>query len=42
MITQTILPVVLLLATLLCTLLAGFVLLFAIVVMPGLGTLPNT
>ena len=41
MLTESILPVVLLVATLLCTLVAGFVLLFAIVVMPGIGTLPN-
>ena len=38
---QSILPVVLLVATLLCTLVAGFVLLFAIVVMPGIKTLQN-
>lgn len=41
MITETIFPVVLLLATFLCTLVTGFVLLFALVVMPGIGTLPN-
>ena len=41
MLAVSILPVVLILATLLCTLVAGFVLLFAIVVMPGIGTLPN-
>ena len=41
MIAEFLLPVALLLATLFCTLLAGFVLLFAIVVMPGLGALPN-
>lgn len=34
-------PVVLLSATFLCTLVAGFILLFAIVVMPGLGLLPD-
>jgi uncharacterized membrane protein len=39
--TASIFPVLLLLATLLCSLVAGFVLLFAIVVMPGIGTLPN-
>jgi len=38
---ESIFPVVLLLATLLCTLVAGFVLLFAIVVMPGIGALSN-
>jgi len=38
---EYVLQVPLLLATLLCTLVAGFVLLFAIVVMPGIGTLPN-
>ncbi|MCA9266186.1 MAG: DUF1772 domain-containing protein [Planctomycetales bacterium] len=38
---MTILLVVLILATLLCSLVAGFVLLFAIVVMPGLATLPD-
>ena len=41
MLADTILPVVLLVSTLLCTLVAGFVLLFAIVVMPGIGALPN-
>lgn len=38
---QSLFPVALLIATLLCTLVTGFVLLFAIVVMPGIGSLPN-
>lgn len=41
MIAETALAAVLILATLLCTLVAGFVLLFAIVVMPGIGTLSD-
>lgn len=41
MIAEIVLPIVLLLATLLCALVAGSVLLFAIVVMPGLGALPD-
>ena len=34
-------PIVLISATLLCTLVTGFVLLFAVVVMPGIGTLSD-
>lgn len=34
-------PITLFLATLLCTLVTGFILIFAIVVMPGIGTLRN-
>lgn len=41
MTTASIFPVVLLFATLLCTLVAGFILLFAIVVMPGIGSLQD-
>ena len=41
MFAESILAFALILAALLCTLVAGFVLLFAIVIMPGIGTLPN-
>ncbi|TWT80397.1 hypothetical protein CA13_18130 [Planctomycetes bacterium CA13] len=41
MIASAILPIALLAAAFLCTLVAGFVLLFAVVVMPGIGTLPD-
>lgn len=38
---ESIFPITLILATLLCTLVTGFILVFAIVVMPGIGTLKN-
>lgn len=41
MIIENVFPFVLLSATLLCVLVAGFILLFAIVVMPGIGLLPD-
>ena len=41
MLTESLLSVVLILSTLLCSLVAGFVLLFTIVVMPGIGSLSN-
>lgn len=41
MTTASVFPIVLISATLLCTLVAGFILLFAIVVMPGIGTLSD-
>lgn len=41
MTTETIFPAMLILAAFLCNLVAGFVLLFAIVVMPGIGTLSD-
>lgn len=41
MTTASVFPIVLIAATLLCTLVAGFILLFAIVVMPGIGTLSD-
>ena len=41
MLTETIFQITLILAALLCTLVTGFVLIFAIVVMPGIRTLKN-
>lgn len=41
MVIENVFPFVLLSATLLCVLVAGFILLFAIVVMPGIGQLPD-
>ena len=41
MIIENVFSLVLLFATLLCVLVAGFILLFAIVVMPGIGLLPD-
>lgn len=41
MIVDNLFPVMLLSATLLCTLVAGFILVFSIVVMPGIGALPD-
>ena len=41
MLAESMLAMALILSTLLCTLVAGFVLLFAIVVMPGIGSLGN-
>ncbi len=41
MLTETIFTNMLLVATFLCTLATGFILIFAIVVMPGIGTLDN-
>ncbi|MEZ4621535.1 MAG: hypothetical protein R2867_39370 [Caldilineaceae bacterium] len=41
MVTQTIFSNMLILAAFLCTLATGFILTFAIVVMPGIGTLSD-